>query len=309
MILHYKDKTTNIRTFFMGEESSYIERVQVNSTGAVVLNTSGKPKKERFRRFPATVTNNAGRKAHVVTNANYGANPTSHYVLRENASKGNMKYTLQLPNGTWGFPKGGGLTLQETAKDIATREFLEEIGYTLDPNRLLFKKCVETEYYDTIERKKKTRQSVVFHYELNNVDDSEKKAVEAAFAAKITAREGELFNARFFTKAQVNSKTKNNLSDLAFSNFDLDHAALVNQTTIPRGGVVLPPAPAPAPAATTAPAPASGTYIPPHMRPGYVPSVNPSTSSSRPGSYVPPQKRKFPGGARKSRKRMTRKRR
>jgi ADP-ribose pyrophosphatase YjhB (NUDIX family) len=302
VILHYLDKTTNTRTFFMGEESSYIERDELNSTGAVVMNNSGtKPKKERFRRFPVTVTNNAGQKAHILANTNYVANPTSHYVLRKNARRGNMKYTLQLPNGIWGFPKGAGNDINETAKDVAAREFLEEIGYTLDTSRLVFKKCVETEYYDTIERKRMTRQSVVFHYELKNADDTEKNAVLAAFAAKITAREGEIFNAGFFTEMEVNGKNKNRISDLAFSNFSLDHSTAVDQTNIPRGGTVVP----------AAPVPGSSSYVPPHKRPGYVAPVNPSVnpSASKPGSYIPPHRRKTPGGARKSRKRMTRKRR
>ena len=285
VILHYLDKTTNTRTFFMGEESSYIERDEVNSTGAVVMNNSGpkpKPKKERFRRFPLTVTNNAGQKAHILANTNYVANPTSHYVLRKNARRGNMKYTLQLPNKIWGFPKGAGNDIHETAKDIAAREFLEEIGYTLDTTRLVFKKCVETEYYDTIERKRMTRQSVVFHYELKNADDTEKNAVLATFAAKVTAREGEIFNAGFFTEADVNGKNKNRISELAFSDFTLDHSTAVDQTNIPRGGTVVPAAPvpaapvpaapapaAPAPAAPAAPAPSG--YVPPHRRPGYIP--------------------------------------
>jgi 8-oxo-dGTP pyrophosphatase MutT (NUDIX family) len=299
VILHYTDKTTNIRTFFMAEESSYIERVQVNSTGAVVMNSTGrKPKQERFRRFPAAVVTNAGRRAHIAANRNYVASPLSHFVFRKNAARGNMKYTLQVPNGIWGFPKGSGNSPQESSKDIAAREFLEETGYVLDTNRLVFKKCVDIEYYDSTQRKKQTRQSVVFHYELRNTDDSEKNALLSAFTQKNASREGELFHANFFTEAEVNRKrTTNEISKLAFAGFAVDHATNVDQTTIPRGGIVVPvapvaptpaPAPAPAPAATTTPAsaaaPTPGKYIPPHLR------------------------KKTPGGSRRTRKRMTRKR-
>ena len=263
------------------------------------MNASGtKPKKERFRRFPSTVTNNASRKAHILANANYVANPTSHYVLRPNLRRGNMKYTLQLPNRIWGFPKGSGNNTSEASKDIAAREFLEEIGYTLDKNRLVYKKCVETEYYDNDEKKRLTRQSVVFHYELNNADDTEKKAVEAAFAAKKTAREGEVFNAAFFTEAEVNAKTKNRISELAFSNFATDHSTLVDQTTIPRGGVVLPPPPS---------NPTPGAYRPPAARgiaSGTIRGTSSGPSSGSSGKYVVPAKRPTPGGGLSRKKRL-----
>lgn len=316
VIVHYTDKITNIRTFFMAEESSYIERDQVNATGSVVMNNTGlKPKKERFRRFPPGVINNAGRKTHILANANYIAEPLSHLVFRKNAQRGNMKYTLQVPNGIWGFPKGSGNSPQESSKDIAAREFLEETGYVLDKNRLLFKKCVEVDYYDTVKKKRLLRQSVVFHYELTNADDSEKNALMSAFTAKNAAREGELFHANFFTEAQVNAKRKKNtVSQLAFADFGIDHSANVDQTTIPRGGIVVPAPPAPASAPTaSAPAPSGARYVVPALRPGAVPTPAPAASASSvppsTGKYISPAFRKrTPGGARKTRKRMTRKR-
>lgn len=294
VIVHYLDKTTNTRTFFIVEESSYIERDEVNNQGAVVMNSSGKAKKERFRRFPSTVTNNAGRTAHIVANANYVANPTSQYVLRPNARRGNMKYTLQLPNGIWGFPKGSGHDVSEDSKDIAAREFLEEIGYTLDKNRLVYKKCVETQYYDNDVKKQFTRQTVVFHYELNNADDTEKKAVEAAFAAKTALRQGEVFNAGFFLEADVLAKRKNKPSEYAFANFATDHSTVVDQTTIPRGGDVLPPS-----------NPTPGAYRPPAARgipPGTIRGTNPTppSSSGSSGKYVIPARRPNPGGGRRT---------
>jgi ADP-ribose pyrophosphatase YjhB (NUDIX family) len=289
VIVHYLDKITNIRTFLIGEESSYIERNKVNATGAPVFEKNGRtPKKESFRRFPQGVATNAARKAHIRTNANYATYPLSQFVLRENTSKMplNYKYTLQRPNGIWGFPKGSGEEL--ASKDIALREFKEEIGYSLDPLRLEFKTCVDVEYWDKDERKQKKRQSVVFHYEVRNVDDTEKNAILTSFQTNKTAlREGELFHVGFLTKAAINAKSKNEFSTLAFSTFDADHATAVDQTTIPRGGIVV-PAVAPVvpvvPVVAPAPASAKAKYIPPHLR------------------------TKYGGSRRKSRHRMTRKR-
>lgn len=306
VIVHYLDPTTNTRIFFMGEESSYKERTYQNSSGKNVT--------ERFRRFPSTVTNNAGRNAHAKANANFVAG-TDHFVVRKNTRKGNYKYTIQVPKGIWGFPKGAGNTVAETAKEIAAREFLEEVGYTLDKARLVFKKCVD------VSRGSEITQSVVFHYELNS--KAEHDAVNAAFAALHSAGKGELFNAGFYTEAEVNRKPKNKFSTNAFSDFGLDHSTLVDQTNIPRGGIVVSASASssalgagagPAPAAPAPAAPPVARYTPPHLRPGYVPTAAITTPPAAPSippvaPYIPPHRRKTPGGARKSRKRMTRKRR
>lgn len=288
VIVHYLDTNTNTRTFFMGEESSFKERTYKNSTGKNVT--------ERMRRFPTTVVNNTGRNAHAKANANF-VSGTNHFVLRKNVRKGNYKYTIQSPNGIWGFPKGSGG--ETDSKDIVLREFNEETGYSLDPSRLVYKKCVE------ITRNRVINQTVVFHYELTS--STERDAVNAAFLALHTAGKGELFNAAFFTEVEVNGKSKNRVSELAFADFALDHGTSVDQTTIPRGGIVLPPPPPPP--STTTTTTSTRTYVPPHLRPGYVPTSVVTSSSSTPGAYIPPHKRKTIGGSRKSRKRMTRKRR
>jgi hypothetical protein len=332
VIVHYLDPTTNTRTFLLGEESSYIERPKVNNTGAPVYE-KGQPKQEKYRGFPTGVANTAARKAYIQTNANYLANPTSHLVLRENKSKDPSnaryhKYTLQLPNGIWGFPKGSGPEAE--SKDIALREFQEEIGYTLDRTRLTFKKCVEVPFWDKEERKQKIRQSVVFHYELRDV--AEKDTILDTFRrTKTNVREGELFNVGFFTEADVNSKGKNDFSSLAFSDFGLDHATNVDQTSIPRGGIVI-PAPAPPPPQPTVPSAPPVVPTPvryargPNARgigfhsrrvtsapPPEAPASGAWRRSGRqyadPTSAPPPGPRRKWGGSRKTRKRMTRKRR
>jgi 8-oxo-dGTP pyrophosphatase MutT (NUDIX family) len=269
VIVHYLDTKTNTRTFFMGEESSYKERKYKNSSGKNVT--------ERMRRFPPTVTNNPGRNAHAKANANF-VSRTNHFVVRKNEKKGNYKYTIQVPNGIWGFPKGSGN--EKDSKQIVIREFEEEVGYKLDDKRLVFKKCVE------VARRAETTQSVVFHYELTN--NTEVKNVKDAFAALDASGKGELFNAGFYTETEVKAKQKNKVSELAFADFAVDHSTSVDQTTIPRGGLVV--------SAAAPVAPVAAKYIPPHSRPRVV--TAPSAGKITPG-----------GGSRKSRRQTTRKRR
>lgn len=269
VIAHYLDPTTNTRIFLMGEESSYV--VQIPDT--------------RMRRFPPSENTLAKRKAYALANRNLTA--ARHFVIRENKSKipSNYKYTIQEANGTWGFPKGGGA--EADSRNIAIREFEEETGYTLDFGRLVFKKCVEITRWDTNRGEDVTQQTVVFHYEL--ADDLEKNTILSDYAAKHRAKEGELFNVNFFTEAEVAAKPKNRVSELAFSDFALDHATAIDQTVIPRGGEVLPAVAAPAPP----PGPSSGLYVPPHLRPGaaLVPALPPPAPKPSPGVYVAPHLR------------------
>ena len=310
MIVHYLDTTTttNTRTFFMGEESSYKEKISKNPSGKNVT--------ERMRRFPPTVVNNAGRNAHAKGNANF-VSGTNHFVLRKNVKKGNYKYTIQSPNSIWGFPKGAGS--EADSKGIVVREFNEETGYSLDPNRLVYKKCVE------VTRKGITSQTVVFHYELTT--SNERDAVNAAFVALHTSGKGELFNAKFYTESEVTAKSKNRVSELAFTDFGVDHSTSVDQTTIPRGGIVLPVVPVPTTTTTTTTTTARTQYVPPHLRPGFAATAATAaaaaataaaataaaaTAASAKPKYIPPHQRPKPGhggSRRKSRKRMTRKRR
>jgi 8-oxo-dGTP pyrophosphatase MutT (NUDIX family) len=248
VIVHYLDTTTNIRTFFIAQESSYVETPKRNASGAVEKNSRGRVKTTGFRAVPPTALTNANRYTHAMANGDFSS-ATNHIVLRENIrTAGKWKYTIQrvMPTSPWGFPKGSGKNNSEDAKAIAKREFFEEVGYTLNDSRLIFKKCVEVSRWDRNIRDTIITQSVVFHYEVNSV--GERDAVKAAFTAKHAAHHGELFNADFHTEATILGLPKNEFSRLAFQNFAADLAAAVDQTTIPRGGIVLPQAPVPVPA-------------------------------------------------------------
>jgi hypothetical protein len=299
VIAHYLDPTTNIRSFFIGQESVY----KADSTT-----------RKFFRNMPDTETNLKARIAYAKTDRNF-VKGTDHVVIRPKpGTVDKYKYTIQElpPSPFHGFPKGAGLNVKEQSVDIAKREFEEEIGYTL-PRDPIYKKCIEFESRDN-SGNKIPMVCVVFHYEI--ADATEKAKIESDFAAKMTEEVGEMFQATFKTAAEITDPRFkiNNISKTAFQNFDADHRNNVDQTNIPKGGPLLqpapapvpPPAPAPGPAApiafakgpiqgqrgftSRAPAPAAGPA--PAPAPGSAPGAAPKAK------YVPPHRRPA-GGARK----------
>jgi 8-oxo-dGTP pyrophosphatase MutT (NUDIX family) len=167
VIAHYLDPTTNIRSFFIGQESVY--------------KPDSKTKKS-FRSIPSTQTTNAARIAFAQKNTDFVSGTTKVVLRLKPGTTDEYKYTIQeVPSDPFhGFPKGAGLTKDEKGIDIAKREFKEETGYVL-PRDPVYKRCIEFTATDNSGNKIPT-VCVVFHYEV--VDDKEKNAIEKAFSYK-----------------------------------------------------------------------------------------------------------------------------
>jgi hypothetical protein len=307
VIVYTVNASTKKKTFFMGKESVYRDFVKPNGkTGSM-------------RNIPSTVTNEAGRIAHAKSDADFDAT-TDHIVLRlKPGTTDEWKYTIQyLPaDPNHGFPKGGGKDKDEEGIDIAKREFQEETGYRL-PRDPQFKKCVE------FTSGNKQMVCVVFHLEIN---DTEKADLETAVQTKNNDNLGELFEGAFKTEDEINASgfQMNEVSRLAFENFDADNSTSVDQTNIPKGGekpaAYVPPAMrASAPSvsransatswrngsgsgASASRANASMNWRSENPPANSAPPVRRQGSSST-GKYIPPHKRPGGGGTRKHKRRQ-----
>jgi ADP-ribose pyrophosphatase YjhB (NUDIX family) len=283
VIAYYDDPIKNKRTFFMGKESSYVEKALFNSSGNPVMNSkTGKQKMISLRDLDPSLSTNNDRIAEAKKNADYIA-IKNHIVLRKNKA-GQPAYTIQrLPTEfskhKWGFPKGSGNIPSESSQTIAIREFQEESGYTLpDPTKLLFKKCVVAF----------NKVCVVFFYHLNKTEHAD---LVTALTEQKKKKTSELFNIDMIPEEEVIKRTKNTFSKLAFDDFPNYEAATIDQTNIPRGGKI----------DSTAPA----------VPPAIVPSAPPAPPVVSTGKYVPPPKRAqaTPGGSRQRRNSLRKTRR
>ncbi len=206
-------KNGDIRSTFMGQESVYIERASDGKT---------------FRSYPVNADTNEKRLAAAKSDPNFMRYMSSRVVLKRMHDNSSFKYTLQRvsPLSKWGFPKGE-LLPGETPKQGAIREFLEETGFALDENKLILTRNVMMH----------GKNYTLFYYKAS---DAEKAGIEAAYAAKVANREGELFNARFLSIPQIISKNiediLNRISSVAFDYYLEDIIENIQQGTLFFGG-------------------------------------------------------------------------
>jgi len=112
----------------------------------------------------------------------------SRFVFRSR----NTEYSLQIPNGKYGFPKGSSnhyLDGDDTKK-TALREFEEEIGYTISDT--------ENVNYQGV-------MFGIFVYTYKVTLDH-RRAIETAILAQSQARYGELFNVKFRSVEHINKE-------------------------------------------------------------------------------------------------------
>ncbi len=206
-------KNGNIRSTFMGQESVYIERASDGKT---------------FRSYPANADTNEKRLAAAKSDPNFTRYISSRVVLKRMHDNSSFKYTLQrvVPASKWGFPKGE-LLPGETPKQGVIREFLEETGFALDENKLILTRNVMMH----------GKNYTIYYYKAS---DAEKVGIEAAYGAKIANREGELFNARFFSIPQIVAKNVedilNRISSVAFDYYLADIIQNLQEGTLFFGG-------------------------------------------------------------------------
>lgn len=137
-----------------------------------------------------------------------GDTKTQYVIETDTTDKDEGRYSIRRKNGIFGFPKGG-VKGTETPITIAIREFGEEVGYTLDQDKL-----------------KKIGMSGNYTVYTYSVVPEEKEAIDKSIATMKAERKGELFETKFRGVADIKARKLNQKSRVALDLFEATLAQL-----------------------------------------------------------------------------------